>query len=161
IADGEPLSVGGTTFSTLDHRPDPFQGELATRLEGPVASIGALMSVPRLASMAPGVAPLMRGDGTVAVDVNLSGELGTHADLSRLVPRIDASLSGWSMKQAVGGRDIDKGNFNLTVDPAVANLRGELSLSGAPLAVEAAVNRTSENTFGETVVRFSIDPSKM
>ena len=156
-----PLSIGGTRFSTADHRPNPFVGELATNIEGPVSAIGALMSAPRLAQMAPGVAPLMRGDGTVSILLTLAGDYGKDADYSKLEPRINASLTGWSMAKAFGGRDIDNGNFSLNVEPAAASFRGEVRLSGAPLAVEAVVNRPSPTTFGETVLRFSMDPSKM
>lgn len=156
-----PLSIGGTRFSTADHRPNPFIGELATNIEGPVSAVGALMSAPRLAQMAPGVAPLMRGDGTVSILLTLAGDYGKGADYSRLEPRINASLTGWSMAKALGGRDIDNGNFSLNVEPTAASFRGDVRLSGAPLAVEAVVNRPSPTTFGETVVRFSMDPSKM
>ncbi len=157
----EPLSIAGTRFSTLDHRFNPFLGNLAAKIEGPVAAVGTLMSVPRLAKMAPGVAPLMRGNGTVSILLTLAGQYGKDADMSKLVPRIDASLTGWSMQKAIGTRDIDNGNFTLKVEPETANLRGEVRLSGAPLAVEAILNRTADNKFADTVVRFSLDPSKM
>ncbi|BCJ91089.1 hypothetical protein IZ6_18240 [Terrihabitans soli] len=157
----DPLSIAGTRFATKDHRPNPFAGELSTVIEGPVASVGALMSSPRLARMAPGVAPLMRGNGTVQIALGLNGPYGKNADLSKLVLRINAGLSGWSMQKAVGKRDIDNGNFTLTIDPSTANLRGELRLSGAPIAVEAILNRTPDNKLADTIVRFSLDPSKM
>ena len=157
----EPLSIAGTRFSTLDHRLNPFLGNLEAKIEGSVAAVGTLMSVPRLAKMAPGVAPLMRGNGTVSILLTLAGEYGKDADMSKLVPRIDASLTGWSMENAIGSRDIDNGNFTLKVEPETANLRGEVRLSGAPLAVEAILNRTPDNKFADTVVRFSLDPSKM
>lgn len=157
----EPLAIAGTRFATLDHRPEPFLGELDVKFEGPVATVGALMSVPRLAQMAPSVAPLMRGKGTVSAVLRLDGEYGRGAEMSRLVPRIEANLNGWSMQDAIGNRDIDNGNFTLNVEPEAANLRGEVRLSGSPVAVEAILNRTDEKEFGETIVRFSLDPSKM
>ncbi len=158
---GEPLAVAGTRFATLDHRQEPFIGELDVKFEGPVSTVGALMSVPRLVEMAPAVAPFMRGKGTVAAVLKLHGQYGKGAEMSRLVPRIGASLSGWSMENAIGDRNIDNGNFTLTIEPETANLRGDVRMSGAPLAVEAVLNRTGDNKFGETIVRFSLDPSKM
>jgi hypothetical protein len=157
----DPLSIAGTRFSTRDHRPTPFAGEIVTTIEGPVASVGALMSVPRLAEKSPGVASLMRGNGTVQVGLGLTGPFGKGADMSQLVLRINAGLSGWSMAKAVGKRDIDNGNFTLTIDPGTANLRGDFRLSGAPIAVEAILNRTPDNKLADTIVRFSLDPSKM
>lgn len=157
----DPLSIAGTRFSTRDHRPIPFDGELVTTIEGPVASVGALMSVPKLAEKSPGVAPLMRGNGTVQIGLGLTGQFGKGADMSKLVLRVNAGLSGWSMAKAVGKRDVDNGNFTLVIDPNTANLRGELRLSGAPIAVEAILNRTPDNKLADTIVRFSLDPSKM
>lgn len=161
IAGADPLSIAGTRFSTQDHRLEPFAGDLATIVEGPVASVGALMSGPRLARMAPGVAPLMRGNGTVTIGLGLTGPYGKNADTSKLVLRINAGLTGWSMAKAVGKRDVDNGNFTLTIDPSTANLRGEVRLSGAPIAIEAILNRTPDNKLADTIVRFSLDPSKM
>lgn len=157
----DPLSIAGTRFSTQDHRPIPFDGELVTTIEGPVASVGALMSVPKLAEKSPGVAPLMRGNGTVQIGLGLTGQFGKGADMSKLVLRVNAGLSGWSMAKAVGTRDVDNGNFTLVIDPGTANLRGDFRLSGAPIAVEAILNRTPDNKLADTIVRFSLDPSKM
>lgn len=161
VEGADPLSIAGTRFSTKDHRPEPFAGELVTMIEGPVPSVGALMTVPRLAKMAPGVAPLMRGKGTVQIGLGLTGPYGKGADMSQLVLRINAGLTGWSMAKAVGKRDVDNGNFTLTIDPSTANLRGEVRLSGAPVAIEAILNRTPDNKLADTIVRFSLDPSKM
>ncbi|WP_379771074.1 AsmA-like C-terminal region-containing protein [Flaviflagellibacter deserti] len=161
FGDNKTLGIAGTLFGTDDHRPNPFQGYLAIKLQGPVQAAGALMSVPILDRLAPNTSKLLQGNGKVDGTITLTGPFGRGSDISKLQVGVDAGFAGLSLPKGIGSKDIDNGNLRLLVDRAAVNLRGDLKLAGAPMAVEAQIARDETGKLGSTVVAFSMDPSKI
>lgn len=160
-APGQTLSIIGTTFSAPDHRPDNFPGQFAVRLDGPIAGVGHLLAMPKVAQLAPGAGALFGGGGKVDGTVFLRGLIGPQTEMAKLALSVDADLRDASMAKAIGGRDLQEGNLHLTLDPASAAVRGQARIAGAPVAVEALIARNAQGEFGQTSVAFSVDPAKI
>jgi hypothetical protein len=160
-APGQTLSIAGTQFSAPDHRPDNFPGEIAVRLDGPMAGVGQLLAIPKVSQLAPGAAPLFSGGGKVNGTVFLRGLIGPQTEMAKLALSVDADVHDVSMPRAVGGRDLQEGDLHLTLDQASAAVRGQARISGAPVAVEAVIARNAKGEFGQTSVAFSVDPAKI
>ncbi|MDX6805414.1 DUF3971 domain-containing protein [Terrihabitans rhizophilus] len=161
FAEGRTLSIAGTRFTAPDHRPANFPGEIAVKLAGPIEAVSSLMATPSLARLAPGAAGALKGQGTAAGTVSLKGLIGRETEMAKMAISVDADVKDVSLPRAVGGKDIQDGNFHIALDGSALTVRGQARIGGAPTALEAMIARSGPGEFGQTSVAFSLDPSKI
>ncbi|MGQ4272817.1 YhdP family protein [Terrihabitans sp. B22-R8] len=158
---GKILDIAGTRFSAPDHRPRSFPGEIAVKLNGPLAGVGNLLAAEPLAKLAPGVSSKMGGEGNIAGTIFLRGIIGKETEIGKMAISVEADAKDISLANAVAGKDLADGDFRILLEPTSASIRGQGRIGGATTAIEALIARDAGGNYRQTSIAFSLDPSKI
>jgi hypothetical protein len=160
--DQKSLALSEGHFESLNTRPDPFAATLTTKVDGPLASVGAVLNSRLVKNFSPKGVDLVNAEGNVNGTLTLSALMGGGRPLTDLRIGASATLTNLGVTTDLEGRRVTGGPLALDISQQAIALSGEASLDGSKFALEARAERDPRTGQpAHTTAAFTFDPSEM
>ncbi|MBV8612876.1 MAG: hypothetical protein JOY66_03780 [Acetobacteraceae bacterium] len=136
---GELSLERGSIRITGLSQPDQI-AEIRVNVAGTVPNALALLSQPRLGLLSRHPLALSRPRGQVSAAIVVSLPLAARVDVDQVSINARAHVAALGIKDVIAGRDLDDGDFALTVTGDGLTLSGTASLAAVPARITGALD---------------------